>query len=221
MADSRRRISSRHAGRPAPSRWRKLTIAAAGLALVASAYQFAFASGPVGFLADYGPTTDTGDETGSGPGGVGSGTLNRGNLALAEASGGSDALIGAMAIGAFSECVMTLPALPADQSALSDVELTVRDNVIEAGSTSCFHLRGKSAKDGKWYDVTDRPETRIELGAVQSGLVRQQGSSHRFSLPITVGVRLNNQTAIVVGRFEGTGAPALSADAVVTLRVAK
>lgn len=221
MADSRRRTSSRHAGRPAPSRWRTMLVVAGGLAVIASAYQFAFASGPVGFLADYGPTTDTGDETGSGPGGVGSGTLNRNNLALAGSSGGNDALVGAMAIGAFSECSMSLPALPADQKQLSAVELTSRSSVVEAGSTTCFHLHGKSVKDGQWYDVTDRPETRIELGSAQSGLIRQQGSSHRFSLPVTVRARVNNETAFVVGRFEAAGSPALTSEATVTLRVLK
>ncbi|MGV3722812.1 MAG: hypothetical protein ACO1SX_18060 [Actinomycetota bacterium] len=219
MADSRGRTSSRHAGRPAPSRWRTVLVIAGGLAVIGSAYQFAFASGPVGFLSDYGPTTDTGDETGAGPGGIGSGTLNRSNLALAGASSGGDALIGALAIGAFSECTMSLPALPSDQTQLSAVELSSRSSVVEAGSTTCFHLHGKSAKDGKWYDVTDRPETRIDLGSAQSGLIRQQGSSHRFSLPITVGRRVNNATALVVGRFEAAGSPALTSEATVTLRV--
>lgn len=221
MADSRRRTSSRRAGRPAPSRWRTLLVVTGGLALIASAYQFAFATGPVGFLPDYGPTTDTGDETGAGPGGVGSGTLNRSNLALAGSAAGGDALVGALAIGAFSECKLTLPELPANQSALTAVELSAGNSVLEAGSTTCFHLHGRSAKDGKWYDVTNRPESRIELGAAQSGLIRQQGSSHRFSLPITVGTRVNNDTAVVVGRFVAAGGPTLTSEAAVTLRVAR
>jgi hypothetical protein len=137
------------------------------------------------------------------------------------ASRDSDSLIGAMAIGVFSECKATLPALPAEQSEVTAVELSTRSQVIEAGTAACFHLHGRSAKDGKWYDVTDRPETRIELGAALSGLVRQQGSSHRFAFPVTANSRLNNQSAIVVGRFQGAGSAALSTETVVTLQVTK
>jgi len=193
-------------------------VATAGLALIASAYQFAFATGPVGFLPDYGPTTDTGDTTGSGPGGVGGGSVGR-NVFIPGSSRSTEALIGAMAIGAFAECRPTLAPLPGDQSELTAVEVSTRSGVLEAGTTACFHLHGRSAKDGKWYDVTDRPETRIELAAVQSGLIRQQGSSHRFALPITASPRLNNGSAIVVGRFGGS--PTLTAETTVTLHIAK
>ena len=71
MAESRRKIRRKGAAAAPPSRWRLVAASVVGLLLIGSAYQFAFATGNVGFEADYGPTTDTGDTTGgsSTPGG--------------------------------------------------------------------------------------------------------------------------------------------------------
>jgi hypothetical protein len=201
MADQKR-TNSHRAGRPAPSRWRVFVTVAAGLALIASAYQVAFATGPVGFLPDYGPTTDTGDESGGSPGGVGGGTVDPLRIPVQRAD---DSRISAMAIGAILECRPTFPALPADHKQVSELELVTASSVLEAGTSACFHLHGRSAKDGRWYDLTDRPETRIELAGASHGVVRQQGSSHRYCLPVTATPVLSS--VVVSGRFDAPGAP--------------
>lgn len=223
MANSRRKIRSSRAGRPASSRWRAVAVSALGFALIASAYQFAFATGPVGFLPDYGPTTDPGDEPSERPGGVGGGLVQAGgSLASTDSEGRTPgALVSALAIGAFTECRPTLPTLPADQTRVTDVELVTSRSTVEAGTTACFHLHGKSARDGKWYDLTERPEARIDLGSATSGLVRQNGSSHRFSFPVTAAARLNGERAVVVGRYEPAGETPLRSEAVVVLQVVR
>lgn len=218
MANSTRKIRRRSSQTAPRSRGRFAAAAAAGAVLVALAYQFAFANGQVGFVPDYGPTTDTGDTTGQGPAGVGSGGRSSGS------GGGSAPIyggIGALAVGAAAECTQSLPSLPTADTRIVEVKLVADQSSLEAGTASCFHLRGRSATDNQWYDLTQRPETHIELDGTNSGLVAQQGSTHRFVLPITASSTLEGHTVKVRARYDRAGAEALTCATEVTLHVSR
>lgn len=220
MANSTRRTRRRSAQTAPRSKGRFAVAAAAGAILVALAYQFAFATGQVGFVPDYGPTTDTGDTTGQGPGGVGSGT----GRSSASGGGGSAALysgVGALAVGAAAECTQTLPTFTSADTRIVEVKLVADQTSLEAGTASCFHLRGRSTVDNQWYDLTQRPETRIELDGAGSGLVAQQGSNHRFALPITASPSLEGRTVKVRASYTPAGGTALTCATEVTLHVSR
>jgi hypothetical protein len=199
---------------------------AVGLFLIGSAYQFAFATGNVGFSPDYGPTTDTGDDSGTGPGGSGGGQVRSGggngssstNLLL-PVGGGSG--VGAFAIGALSECSGSVRPLPEAQREIGEVELVSDHDALDSGTAACFHVHGRSLLDGKWYDITERPETTIELKAGEAGLVRQQGSSHRYCLPLTAGKDLDGRSITVTAKYQPEGKTALVGETKVTLRVTR
>lgn len=222
MANSTRRIRRGSAsGAPRP-RGRFAVAVTAGAVLVALAYQFAFATGRVGYVPDYGPTTDTGDTSGEGQG---HGSAGRGGSGSARSFLGGPATytgVGALAVGAATECTQTLPSLAStDPTHIVEVKLVADEASLEAGTTSCFHLRGRSATDNQWYDLTQRPETKIELESAGSGLVRQEGSGHRFALPITAAAGVEGRTVKVRARYEVAGAEALTSATEVTLHAAR
>lgn len=218
MANSTRRIRRRSAQFAPRSKGRFVVAALTGAVLVAFAYQFAFATGQVGFIPDYGPTTDTGDTSGQGPGGV-----STGRSGGSSGSGGSSAPIysgvGALAVGAVAECTQTAPTLASTETRIVEVKLVADQTSLDAGTASCFHLRGRSAADNQWYDLTQRPETKIELEGAETGLVRQQGSTHRFLLPITAAPSLEGRTVKVVAQYQPAGGAALTSSTEVTLHV--
>jgi hypothetical protein len=171
----------------------------------------------VGFVPDYGPTTDTGDTTGQGRTHSGGGSRGFGSGPVGTYSG-----VGALAVGAVSECTSTLPSIAStDATHIVEVKLVADESTLDAGTASCFHLRGRSATDNQWYDLTQRPETKIELEGSETGLVRQQGSNHRFALPITAEAGLEGRIVKVHARYTPAGGEALSCDTEVTLHVAR
>jgi hypothetical protein len=177
----------------------------------------------VGYVPDYGPTTDTGDTSGEGQGG------SRGNRGGGSGSGSflggpvaTYSGVGALAVGAAAECTQALPSLPStDATHIVEVKLVADQTSLDAGTTSCFHLRGRSALDNQWYDLTQRPEAKIEVDGGDTGLVRQEGSGHRFALPITATAGLEGRIVKVHARYEVAGSPALTSDAEVTLHVTR
>jgi len=217
MANSTRKIRRGGTSSAPRSRGRFAVAAALGAALVAFAYQFAFATGGVGYVPDYGPTTDTGDTTGEGPGGSRSG----GSGGTSSGPVGVYSGVGALAVGAISECTQTLPSLASgDPTRIVEVKLVSDQTSLDAGTASCFHLRGRSATDNQWYDLTQRPETVIDLDGADAGLVRQKGSSHRFALPITV-AGVEGRIVKVRARYAPAGSDALTCDTEVTLHAAR
>jgi hypothetical protein len=199
---------------------------AVGLFLIGSAYQFAFATGsPVGFEADYGPTTDPGDEGGGSPtpgGNSGSRSASSGSSAsnlLIPVGGGSG--VGAFAIGALSECSGSVRPLPSGQREIGELEIVSDHDALDSGTAACFHVHGRSLADGQWYDITERAETTIEVKAGDSGLVRQEGSSHRYCLPLTASRELDGRTVTVTAKYQPQGTTALLAETKVTLKVAR
>jgi hypothetical protein len=228
MAESRRKIRRRGTAPGQRSRWRMVAASAVGLFLIASAYQFAFATGNVGFSPDYGPTTDTGDNTGTGPGGVGTGTGRSGGTSsssnslanvLVPVGGGSG--VGAFAIGALTECSGSVRPLPEGQREIGELEIVSDHDTLDSGTAACFHVHGRSLVDGKWYDITEREGTTIELKAGDSGLVRQQGSSHRYCLPLTASGDVDGRTVTVTAKYQPQGTTALVAETKVTLHVVR
>jgi hypothetical protein len=220
MANSTRRTRRRSAQTAPRSQGRFAAAAVAGAILVALAYQFAFATGQVGFVPDYGPTTDTGDTTGERPGGAGSGFGRSSG-----SGGGGSALVysgvGALAVGAAAECTQTLPSLSSANTRIVEVKLVADQTRLDAGTASCFHLRGRSAADNQWYDLTQQPGTHIELDGAGTGLVPQQGSNHRFALPITAAPTLEGRTVKVRASYTPAGGTALTCATEVTLHVTR
>lgn len=226
MAESRRKIRRRRTAPAQPSRWRLVAASAVGLFLIASAYQFAFATGgPVGFEPDYGPTTDTGDDSGptTTPGGGGrsggSGDSGSASRLFIPVGGGSG--VGAFAIGALTECSGSERPLPESQREIGELKIVSDHDTLDSGTAACFHVQGRSLLDGKWYDITERADTRIELKAGEAGLVRQQGSSHRYCLPLTASRDLDGRTVTVTANYHPQGAAALAAETKVTLHIAR
>lgn len=218
MANSTRRIRRGSTSSAPRSKGRFALAAVVGAVLVASAYQFAFATGQVGFVPDYGPTTDTGDTTGDGRGNFGGG----GSRSFSSGPVGTYSGVGALAVGAISECTQTLPSIAsADATHIVEVKLVADESTLDAGTASCFHLRGRSATDNQWYDLTQRPETKIELEGSGNGLVRQQGSNHRFALPITAASGLEGRIVKVRAQYVPAGGEVLTCETEVTLHVAR
>jgi hypothetical protein len=110
--------------------------------------------------------------------------------------------------------------LPEAQHVISEIEVVSDHDALEAGTAACFHVHGRSLADGKWYDITERTGTTLEVEASDAGLVRQQGSSHRYCLPLTASRSVDGRSVKVTAKYQPQGTTALVSETKITLRVA-
>lgn len=238
-SDQTRRRRRRSPETPATSRsplMRTITACTLGVFTVGMAYQASF--------AQTGPGRGYG---GGGTGGGGGGEEdNGGGLSTVEIAGivvGSAAFIALLA-GAFKKkkheeeppppvppggsgavpsgervaSTEEYPPLPADQTQIAAIRVTPGTGRLRAGGSYVFHVNAKGA-DGKWYSVTQRPETVIEVKDGDAGLTRIDGTKNIFCLPVTASPGQNGKTATLVGRFTPPGQEPITAEAQVTLDV--
>jgi len=195
---------------------RTVAAAAIGLVLLGAAYQSS--------LAAQGGGGGSGPSYGGGgglSGGVIAGIAVGGAAAIAAALGlfGGAAAAGAFAIGSATECKERYDPLPAGQTQLSAIRLVPSNSDIRAGYCRCFHLEVKSAGNSKWYSVTFNNDATIDFRDPTDCVVKQQGSKNIFCVPTTVRQSCNGQHVTLVGAFRPPGAPAMTAEAVIQVRV--
>jgi hypothetical protein len=199
-----------------PPRARWLTSGCVGLMLLASAYQACFAHPANSAFGQPGqsPNYSSGNNTGIIVGGVLGGAAIAAAAGAFGTNGGSAATSGAFPIGTACEENERYPVLPADQTDLTDIRLVPEDSRLHAGMCRCFHLEVRSARDHKWYSVTNRPETHIEASAANSLLMRQEGSGNTFCVPLNAsGVDNGNVVVDLLGTFTPPGHAPMTATA--------
>jgi len=132
--------------------------------------------------------------------------------------GGPGGGSGAVPSGATVVSTEEYPPLPADQTQIAAIRLSPGTGQLRAGGSYVLHVDAKGS-DGKWYSVTQRPETVIEVKDGDAGLTRIDGAKNIFCLPITTSPGQNGKTATLVGRFTPPGQTPLTTEAEVTLDV--
>lgn len=206
--------------------FRTLTACVLGLFTISVAYQSSFAQGGGG-------RTYGGGGTGGGRGeeeddGGGLSTLEIAGIAVGGAaviallagafSKGGGGAAGSYAPGAPVECEEMYPPLPADQTRISEIRLEPRDSTIEAGRCRCFYLNVRT-EDGKWYSVTQRAETNIQVRDPNIALTKMDGTKNIFCVPMSTPPSYDRQRVTLVGTFAPAGMSPYTAEATVTLRV--
>lgn len=197
-----------------------------GACLLAAAYQASFAGvseggtrGQVGILAGYGTGFQGllpagGDNDGSGGNSVG---LFAAPVGAAGAAGLATQLSnGNVAPAPAPECEERLPALSADEHQVSALRIYPERAELARGTFRCFHLEGRSPRDGKWYSVTRHPDARLE--AEGAALVRQDGVPNVFCFPLTAATPSAASGSKVVGTFSPTNGAAVKTEAQIQLR---
>jgi hypothetical protein len=194
--------------------------------LIASAYQFAFAGGSfserpqLGLTAGYGfhsSNTAGGDQNGG----------HAGILPYASSSGSGESVgtalaigsnVGALAIGAAEAFPEQFPALSGAEQGLKNARLVVERDELQPGMSCRVHFEVLSDADGKWYSVTDSPDTKIETDAPEGLLVKQDGSAHTFCVPVTAPHLAADRKVSFTATYTPAGSEALVARSTVTLR---
>ncbi|HTE20511.1 MAG TPA: hypothetical protein VK689_19265 [Armatimonadota bacterium] len=217
---------------------RAIAAGAAGLFLLSTAYQAAFADGSPGGGPGGFPFPGPFPFPGNGPfpryppvgGGQGRGN-NNSNRTAAYAAGAAivvgGILVGTGVIGGGAGRdddddddsgegeggdAARAPQLPAGEKKATSLRLTPGSTVLASGSSRTFDLQARSAVDGKWYSVTARPEASVRVKSGGDLVVRQDGTKNVFCVPITAS--RTGQVEVV-----GTFAPEGGAPQVVTAQV--
>ena len=235
MSEQHRKRRRRSHGSTASLSPGRLAFAAVvGTVLVTSAYQFAFAGGsanPIALLKGYGVGAS------STPGG-GSGSSNSGMplaplmalpaaagtgyaLSAAGGSGGgatAPANVAAQAVGVTERFQEQVAPLPDSVQDVTEARLVPERSTLEAGTSCRMHLEVKAA-DGKWYSVTDRPETEIRIADGAECVIPQEGSRNTFCLPITTSPQFANHTASFVGTYRRADGSELKASTKVSIQL--
>ena len=219
-------VERSHRRSRASSRSRSLfrTVAAlsVGLVLMGAAFQASFAAGGgaggAGSSGNYGGGDDDG--------GIGTGGAVAIGVGGAAAIGAALGLFGAGAVatgvflaGAPHDCKERYPDLPADHRQLTAIRLVPENSTLRNGYCRCFHLEVRSGVDRKWYSVTHRQESTIDLLEPTTCLVRQDGSKNIWCVPRTAPQSCNGQRAVLIGTFRPEGQAAMTAEASVLIRV--
>jgi len=227
----RRRSEPGTAGSRTPT-FRTAVACAIGLFVVGGAYQVCFAQTGVGVSVTYGGGGGGGGGNGGG-GGEDNGGLS--SLEIAGIAVGGAAVIalatgafaghgagaaagGVIPIGGTAECKEQYPPLPSDQTRISEIKLSPSDSRIERGYARCFYLNVKG-EDGKWYSVTQRAESRIELKEPDICLTKMDGTKNIFMVPASTPQSCDGKTVELVGTFAPSGQSPYTATATVHIRV--
>jgi len=206
---------------------------AAGLFVIAGAYKVCFAQG-----GGVDPVYGGGGGGGGGNGGNGEDDGGLSGLEIAGIAVGGAAVI-ALAAGAFSggaaagaagagmipiggtqECKEQYEALPQDQNRIAEIRLTPSDTQIKAGYARCFYVNVLTTEDNKkWYSVTQRAETRIELQDPDICLVKMDGTKNIFMVPASTPKSCDGKVVTLVATFSPPGQSPYTATAKVRIRV--
>lgn len=212
---------------------RAVAAGAAGLFLLSTAYQAAFAGGRPGGGPGGFPFPGPFPFPGNGPfprypprgGGQGRNNNNGNSSRTAAYAAGAAIVVGGILVGTGAlgggaanrdrddddddageggDAART-PQLPAGEKTAAALRLTPGSTVLASGSSRTFDLQARSAVDGKWYSVTARPEASVRVKSGGDLVVRQDGTKNVFCVPITAS---RTGQVEVVGTFvpEG-GAP--------------
>ena len=233
MSEQHRRRRRRSHGSTATFSPGRLAFAAAvGAVLVTSAYQFAFAGGsanPIALLKGYGvgasSTPAANGSSNSGlplapliavPAAAGTGYA----VSAGSGNGGAaaSANVAAQAVGITERFQEQVAPLPASEQNVTEARLVPERDTLDAGTSCRLHLEVKAA-DGKWYSVTDRPESRIQIAEGAECVVPQEGSRNAFCLPITTSPQFANRTASFVGTYRRADGSELKASAKVSIQL--
>lgn len=85
----------------------------------------------------------------------------------------------------------------------SALRLVPQTRTVEAGTTVAFDVQARSAKDGRWYNVTGSPDTSIRASG---SLIRTDGTRNVFALPVTAPRSEDGKSVEVTGTFGGLSA---------------
>ena len=202
---------------------RTVAAGAAGLFLLSTAYQAAFAGGRPGGGPGGFPFPGPFPFPGNGPfprypprGGGQGRNDNKSNETAAYAAGAAvivggvlfgTGIIGGGAAGRNDDDedeadeAARVPQLPSSDRA-SALRLTPGTTVLASGTSRTFDLQARSARDGKWYSVTARPEATVRVKTGGDLLMRQDGTKNVFCVPITAS---KTGQVEVVGTFAPEG----------------
>ncbi len=184
----------------------RITAGVVAVLALAGAFQAAFARQPgtraraAATQADYGGGS-SGDSTGTIVGIVAGGGL------LAAASSG--AFAGAAAV----ILAERFDPLPPSRSSITAIRLVPGNATLQAGRSRSFFLEGRSRDDGKWYSLTVRPETSIDVRDGEGCLLKQDGSRNTFLVPLTAPRSCDGKTFLLAGTFAPVGEEPKSATA--------
>jgi hypothetical protein len=120
--------------------------------------------------------------------------------------------------GGTAECKEQYPSLPADMNRVTEIRLSPSDTRVERGYCRCFYLNVK-AEDGKWYSVTQRAESHIELKDPDICLSKMDGTKNIFCVPASTPETCDGKTVELVGTFAPAGQSPYTATARVRIRV--
>jgi len=90
---------------------------------------------------------------------------------------------------------------------------------LRAGGMRLLDLQVRSKSDGKWYSVTARDETTLELARPDAVVVRQDGRKNAFCVPLTAPRSADGRSVTVKARFAPKGRAGLSAECRLRVRV--
>jgi hypothetical protein len=146
-----------------------------------------------------------------------------GALGLAAAlglfGGAAAAATGYFAIGAPHDCQERYPTLPEDHRSITAIRLVPESSTIEQGFCRCFHLEVRSGVDRKWYSVTQRAESRLDLRDPSHCVIKMDGQKNVFCVPLSAPQTCNGQSFVVNGTFAPTWMPPATAEARIVVRV--
>jgi len=149
---------------------------------------------------------------------VGAGLLGAFALGAFGHHGAAAATEGAIPIGGTAECKEQYPSLPADMNRVTEIKLSPSDTSIERGYCRCFYLNVK-AEDGKWYSVTQRAESHIDLKEPDICLSKMDGTKNIFCVPASTPQTCDGKTVDLVGTFAPAGQSPYTATARVRIKV--
>src|SRR5438067_530965 len=83
---------------------------------------------------------------------------------------------------------------------------TPSDTQIKAGYARCFYVNVLTTEDNKkWYSVTQRAETRIELQDPDICLVKMDGTKNIFMVPASTPKSCDGKIVTIVATFSPAG----------------
>lgn len=181
-----------------------------GVLLLGTAFRAVAGNSVAGLIPNYGPRGGDGD------GGI-SGAAIAG--IVVGAGVGIAVATGAFAGGAADECREPQPTLPERLNQFSEIRLTPRETTIESGECRCFFLEVLATEDKKWYSVTHRSNSTIELQSQSECVVKRDGSKNVFCVPVDADKSCDGKLVTVVGTYTHPTQAPMTATATIRVRV--
>lgn len=177
-----------------------------GLLLLGTAFRAVASNTVAGLIGGYADSGNGGID-----GGAIAGIAAGSGLAIAAASG--------VFAGGADDCEERHSNLPERLNQFSAIRLIPTETTLEAGQCRCFFLEVQATEDKKWYSVTHRANSTIELQEQTPCVVKRDGSKNVFCVPIDASKSCDGKSVTVVGTYLPAGQPPMTATARILVRI--